>query len=278
MSEVTKEVPMTFERFDSRTIINATLRMDTALSVGSRSSMDPTGSDLPVIKNPKGVPFIPGSSIKGVVRSQIERTLRSLDGIARLKSCDLFSDPCVSTEKKDSFVLKFRYVPDEQRELEYSKEIWNNSCTVCRLFGSQWLASRLSFMDSNMINSQELQRITQIRDGVGIDRDRGAAKEGLKYDFEVVPPDAGFDISIIAENAENWEIGLLLAVLRPWQEGYLPIGGKSTRGPGWGKLCDLTIRRVEKQNLLNYLLKGEMKSEPPEKFVESLSTKLSQGD
>jgi len=275
MNGEAREVPMTFERFESRTIISATLTMQTALSVGARSSLEPTGTDLPVIKDPKGVPFIPGSSIKGVIRSQLERILRSLDGKTSLKACDLFGERCVSDDDKKKFVNELRDENDKSRDQEFSQKIWDESCTVCRLFGSPWLSSRVTFRDAGLINVSELAQITEIRDGVGIDRDRGAAKEGLKYDFEVVVPDAQFDISIIAENAELWEVGLLLAILRPWQEGYMPIGGKSTRGPGWGKLDNMSIRRVEKQDLLNYLLKGEMKSVSSDQFAKSLEAKLS---
>lgn len=273
----TEEVPMTFERFESRTVVDATLKMHTALSVGSRSSLEPTGTDLPVIKDPKGMPFIPGSSIKGVIRSQLERVLRSLDTRTTLFDvCDPLSNPCVSNTQKDDFFKGLKGVPDKNREQVFSQKIWDKSCTVCRLFGSPWLASRLAFRDARLSESTELVQITEIRDGVGIDRDRGAAKEGLKYDFEVVSPDAQFDVSIVAENVEHWEIGLLLAVLRPWQEGYMPIGGKSTRGPGWGKLGDLSIKRVEKQDLLNYLLKGDMTPVSSDKFIKSLEAKLSQ--
>jgi len=278
MTKATGEVPLTFERFESRTIVDAILQMHTALSVGSRSSLEPTGTDLPVMKDPRGMPFIPGSSIKGVIRTQLERVLRSLDSKStQLWACDPFSDPCVSNKAKENFVKDLKEIPDEKKEQDLSQKIWDNSCTVCRLFGSPWLASRFAFRDARLANAPEMLQITEIRDGVGIDRDRGAAKDGLKYDFEVVSPDAQFDISIIAENAESWEIGLLLAILRPWQEGYMPIGGKSTRGPGWGKLGDLSIKRVEKQDLLDYLIQGKMNSASTDQFAKSLEAKLSQG-
>lgn len=54
-----------FYEFDNRFIITATLEMKTPLSVGSRISLLPAGSDLPVMKTPQGLPFIPGSSLKG---------------------------------------------------------------------------------------------------------------------------------------------------------------------------------------------------------------------
>jgi CRISPR-associated protein Csm3 len=76
----------TFWQFENRWLITATLRMKTALSVGSRASLLPAGSDLPVIKTPEGVPFIPGSSLKGVIRTYVERVLRTLDGMKHAAS------------------------------------------------------------------------------------------------------------------------------------------------------------------------------------------------
>jgi len=119
--------------------------------------------------------------------------------------------------------------------------------------------------------------LTSIRDGVAIDRDLERAKDGFKYDFEVVSPGAKFGIVIIGENIERWEIGLLLSVLRPWQEGYLPIGGKSSRGPGWGKLTEISIQRVEKTDLLKYLIDGGMSSVSCESLERSLKDHLLSG-
>jgi len=275
----------TFERFESRTLISATLEMQTALSVGSRASLEPTGTDLPVIKDQKGVPFVPGSSIKGIVRSEMEKVLRSLEReTTQLWACDPFGDAkkppnkqCITSEEKDNIIKNIENLPEKDREKELSRKIWEASCTVCRLFGSPWFASRLAFKDASLTNRQELAEVTSIRDGVGIDRDRGAAKDGLKYDFEVVSPGAEFSFVILAENVESWEIGLLLSVLRPWQEGYLPIGGKSSRGPGWGKLTEISIERIEKKDLLDYLLGAKTEPVPSNTFVQSFRDYLSQG-
>jgi CRISPR/Cas system CSM-associated protein Csm3 (group 7 of RAMP superfamily) len=102
----------TFWQFENRWLITATLRMKTALSVGSRASLLPAGSDLPVIKTPEGVPFIPGSSLKGVVRTYVERVLRTLDGMntqhpgQRLWACDPLDEDrrCVTGAQKEGIV------------------------------------------------------------------------------------------------------------------------------------------------------------------------------
>lgn len=270
----------TFERFASRTVIHATLEMQTALSVGGRASLEPTGTDLPVVRNADGLPFIPGSSLKGVMRAQMERVLRGVDPQFGLKSCDPFGVPCVSKEDKEQFIqdierlIENKQLPEHQGEQEFSQRLWNKTCTVCRLFGSPWVASRLAFKDVFLQNADDLPVVTQIRDGVGIDRDLGAARAGIKYDFEVVVPGAQFGIEIVAENVEPWELGLLLAILRPWEEGHLAIGGKSTRGPGWGTLQSISVQRAEQQDLLDYLLKGQMKAIPVETLQQAFQQKI----
>ncbi len=240
-----------FARFESRTILRATLEMDTALSVGARLSFRPTGTDLPVIKGPDGLPLIPGSSIKGVVRFQAERILRAADLGPDFRACDPFDDPCIREpiSKKEA----------RETEAKYSERLWENSCTACRLFGSPWIGSRLLFKDASLRNASDLAVVTQIRDGVGIDRDLGAAATTIKYDFETVVPGAQFDVEVIAENVELWELGFLMSIFRLWGEGHTAIGGKSTRGTGWGRLHDLAMQRVEKDDMIDYLVNGTMR-------------------
>ncbi|MDR7416043.1 MAG: CRISPR-associated RAMP protein Csx7 [Armatimonadota bacterium] len=245
-----------FWHFENRWLITATLRMKTALSVGARASLMPTGSDLPVIKTPEGIPFIPGSSLKGVVRAYVERLLRTMDELKqthrgeRLWACDPLDDAqrCVSGERK-----KTLWEEAQEDDARFTELLWQHSCTACRLFGSPWLASRISFQDAMLTNRDSLIRLTEVRDGVGIDRDLGSAKPKIKYDFETVPAGAEFGITIVVENAEEWEVGLLLLALEAMRKGELPVGGKTTRGPGWGELVELTIRKIGRENLLDYL-------------------------
>jgi CRISPR-associated protein Csm3 len=246
----------TFWQFENRWLITATLRMKTALSVGSRASLLPAGSDLPVIKTPEGVPFVPGSSLKGVVRAYVEQVLRTMDEMKkqrqgqRLWACDPLDEKnrCVTADRKKELLEEAG-----EDDARFTGLIWHHSCTACRLFGSPWVASRVAFQDAMLTNRDSLLRLTEVRDGVGIDRDLGSAKTGIKYDFETVPAGAEFGITIVVENAEEWEVGLLLLALEAMKRGELPVGGKTTRGPGWGKLTDLKVQHIGKDNLLLYL-------------------------
>ena len=53
-----------------KNIITGTILLKTGLHIGgSKSSLDIGGLDSPVIKTPLGVPYIPGSSLKGKIRT-----------------------------------------------------------------------------------------------------------------------------------------------------------------------------------------------------------------
>jgi len=260
-----------FDRFENRTRITAALLMETALSVGSRASLNPTDSDLPVMRTPDGLPFIPGSSIKGALRAHAERILRSLPPDLGFEACDPFEKPCISDSDKRRFLRAAG-----GRESAFAQSIWDHSCTICRLFGSPWFSSRLFFKDAFLTNAANLPILTQVRDGVGIDRDLGAARTNVKYDFETVVPGSEFGIEILGENLEAWEVGLLLSVLHTWEEGSLPIGGKSTRGLGWGKLGIQKIERVEQADLLAYLLNQVMQQKSAADFETELRKEITE--
>ncbi len=283
-----------FFHFENRTVVSAVLVMETPISVGSRTSLLPAGSDLPVIKTPDGIPFIPGSSLKGVIRAHTERLLRTLDamdkkhGDERLWACDPLDernrcviakccekcgdckgDCCNDCGRCKSCMVKRSQVNGVLNDGKFTEELWSKSCTACRLFGSQWLASRVAFQDAMLSNGNELLRLTEIRDGVGIDRDLGSAKQRIKYDYEVVPAGARFDVRIIVENAEQWEIGLLLLSLKAMEQGELSVGGKTTRGLGWGKLTELKVQRVDKSTLLAYLQNGSAQTFEPNELIDT---------
>jgi len=62
----------------SKVFITGIIKAETGLHIGgSKTSLDIGGVDLNVIKNPHGEPFIPGSSLKGKLRSMLARTVGS---------------------------------------------------------------------------------------------------------------------------------------------------------------------------------------------------------
>src|SRR5436853_7410064 len=64
------------------------LVMQTALHIGG-GKVTLSHSDSPVVLTPENIPFIPGSSFKGALRSTIEKLVPSLPTEAGLSACGL---------------------------------------------------------------------------------------------------------------------------------------------------------------------------------------------
>lgn len=61
-------------------VLQGTITLETGLHIGgAKTALDIGGLDLPVIKTPKGVPYIPGSSLKGKIRTLLAKKEGSLD-------------------------------------------------------------------------------------------------------------------------------------------------------------------------------------------------------
>src|ERR1019366_5261843 len=122
----------------------------------------------------------------------------------------------------------------------------------------------------------------QVRDGVVIDRDSETAKDGLKYDFEVVPASATFKLRIQLENATDQDLQLICVGLSEFVQGFGMIGGKRSRGLGACTLEELTVSSLELvskdsdgkdikhyERLQNYLVDGTFSTlkEPGQEFL-----------
>jgi CRISPR/Cas system CSM-associated protein Csm3 (group 7 of RAMP superfamily) len=160
--------------FEQRYAFIGLLKLETGLHVGS-SWMVGQVSDNPVIRTPDGRPFIPGSSFKGAFRSTVEKLAETVG----LKSCLLdradVNSACLSPEKSE-LGQAFRVVREYENHkiastnTEGSKalkklkqESWINSkiitekdlifllethlCDTCKLFGSPYAASQITFAD-----------------------------------------------------------------------------------------------------------------------------------
>ncbi len=248
---------MLYHSFENRTVITGTLEAIDPIHVGAsaRESLNPVDLDAHVLKDATGNPVIPGSSIKGAVRSRFEAVMRGLGE----RVCDIFDErdaSCVSKYKQ----AEIRRM-DSWSDLQKAEEFYKSSCTVCKLFGGRAIAGKLRFKDCSFIGDR---CVYEKRDGVGIDRDTGAAKQGAKYDFEVIPKGSCFDFTLIAENLDEQQFRYLEFILR-MLEGrdlagdYLAVGGKTTRGMGRVCLKNVTRETVDSATLRQQLL-GQLNS------------------
>lgn len=197
----------------------------TGLHIGAGKSGDLVGSQLPVIRDDDGRPLIPGSSLRGILRTGCEGLVRGLGvekGLRRVADA-----------------------PDCPTEMV---EGWKSIGLIDRLFGRIGdrknkfaYASRLKISSLTCIESEAIE----LRDGVGIDRESRTAAQGAKFDLEIVPAGARFQGRIKILNPADHELGLLAQALMMLDEGMLHLGGCSARGLGWmevkvGQLRDWT--------------------------------------
>jgi CRISPR-associated RAMP protein (TIGR02581 family) len=303
---------MNSRSFERRYIFTGMLVLKTGLHVGSGWTVG-SPSDDPVIRTPDGRPFIPGSSFKGAFRSTVEK----MAPVAGLTTCLLdHSDPnveCLSPQKSrrgEAFRALREY---EGRKLPTNESTrsalqtlghpdWagrklsgddlmllldEHLCDTCKLFGSPYAASRISFSDL-MPNGADADKMIQVRDGVAIDRDSEKAVDKLKYDYEVVAPAQTFKVELLLEDPTETDLALVCMGLSEFVSGLGYVGGNRSRGLGNCRIDDLQIYELDltvedvaerAQRLKKYLLgktteeKMEQESDPQD-FLEREITGL----
>jgi CRISPR-associated RAMP protein (TIGR02581 family) len=255
---------------DRRTRFKGVLRTESGLHVGSGSGSAQT--DATVLRHDDGRPFIPGSSLKGSLRAHIAR-LAQAPALAEVgtTSCLLYADDLEATTAPDC--PSPGWVDSGKDATQADEQDFGALCHTCTLFGSPILAGKIRIPDLD-VTGDTRRRQGEIRDGVGIDRDRGKAVDSVKFDYEVVPAGTTFGFSLAVENPDDVELGLLAAGVREMQRGHLAIGGKTTRGLGACALEDLEIEDADFSSevaLSEYLQSGssqDARVEDPEAFLD----------
>lgn len=205
-----------------------------------RETFDPTRPDMEFvrIRTEFGeVPYLPGSSIKGVMRSHAERILRTIcqDEQRALKewACDIANKPCVKA--------------GEDRRYRYQEH-----CYACRTFGLTTVASRIRITDAypwtleatpeEQMRWEERVKLEE-RVGVMIGRRTGTVEHGPFF-YEVVTEGAFYG-EITGRNYQLWQLALLALTIRDMNLGLQRLGAHKSRGLGKVKIIvqDFEIRQ-----------------------------------
>lgn len=189
--------------------LTATLRLKSGLHIGTGEKVE-RGEPLPVIESARtGMPYIPGSSLKGKMRHLLELTYGRRE-----------------TDPKDN-----------------GSPCWCGTCQICLLFGSgssrnTHEPTRLIFRDCFPTKESELllEKIDlEEKPGVRIDRTTGKAAAGALFPMKRVPEGSEFNFEISARLFENDN----LDSLKQWMSMGLflmeqdALGGSGTRGSGY---------------------------------------------
>jgi CRISPR-associated protein Csm3 len=242
-----------FHRLEARLRITGTLTTRTALRIGAGSA-GVDGVDLPVMKNAAGMPFVPGASLKGALRSTVEALVR---GAEQRTNGPWACDPLAENDEPDlptphdAPSTQMKKGCGHHRRDQRADVNPETHCTVCQLFGSHVVASHVRFCDALIPPGAPFARSPiEVRDGVSIDRDLRRARDQRKYDFEVVAPGVDLGVEIFVENPQEWLMGLLVMGFDQLDEGFTAVGGFTSRGLGRVSFAWSSIARVTATALL----------------------------
>ena len=247
-----------FDVFKNRLEISGKLTTVTALRISQGRSTEPIGSDLPVVKDSLGRPLIPGSSFKGALRSRLESFVRGINSQEAVDPNELVGPTKMRWLKEQKKLY-------ENNDAALTAALLQETDLVSQVFGSPWAAGKFQVRDLTVLPDLWFGQY-QERDGVSIDRDTETASEGKLYDFQVVPAGTPFEFKAVVENAEDWELGLLMVGFYQFENEMIPLGGGRSRGLGVVKLqLDemIWVNPSNPQDLIEYLrhlVEGQLQS------------------
>jgi CRISPR/Cas system CSM-associated protein Csm3 (group 7 of RAMP superfamily) len=193
------------------------------IKTGETGGLDPTHPDMEFVRTLQQV-YIPGSSLKGVIRAHAERIVRSLQGEVGpgAGACDPLrrGEACGDRLERERIEADAKYA---------------RSCFACRLFGNTAVASHVRFADALPVGEVTIEE----RNGVAIDRVFGSVAVG-PFNYEVATKGT-FRTRIAFKNFTLAQLALVGLALRDLGAGRVGLGFGKSRGMGrvtvdWGRL------------------------------------------
>jgi CRISPR/Cas system CMR subunit Cmr4 (Cas7 group RAMP superfamily) len=228
-----------------RLTLEATFSLDGSLLI--RSGQASTGKAPDVVhlkskRNGDDVPVISGTSLAGVLRHRAERIINTLE--------------------KPNNIIDEMFGPDFSEDRSKKPK-----------------ASRLIVHEAEIEKSHDM-----VQNRIAIDRFTGGAYHGALFDEQPVwgNDDTRLKIELELRDPKDYDIGLLLLLLKDLWTGDLPIGGESSIGRGrlQGKEATLTRYQPGKQKK-EWVIKGDQhleidKPNELEAFVKALVDAVSE--
>jgi CRISPR-associated protein Csm3 len=187
---------------------------------GVESGADPTLPSMNFVRtqHPNGgerTIYLPGSSLKGVIRSHSERIIRTALDSNRQTCCD----PLDRAGHCSDFIRR--------KNIKDTAEQYRNLCLACRIYGHMVQASH--FLPADAYPTTPID-VLSMRQNVAIDRLSGGVAVG-PFDMEVAL-EGRFITTLTLFNFELWQVGLLALTLRDLSEGRVRLGFAKSRGLG----------------------------------------------
>ena len=242
-----------------KVFINGKIEILTGLHIGgSSTALDIGGIDSNVIKNANGVPYIPGSSIKGKMRSLLEMKYSEYTQYTGL----------VDNGKVDMKAIKEKGLTETEEDLKKKFNL-----KIQKLFGSvakesdfkTRLIVRDAYIDENIL--KQMTNKTGNFEKLELDYTEGKWENTIDRltstanprQLERVPAEAEFDFSFVLtfyEETDNELVKMLLEGMQLLQDDYL--GGSGSRGYGQIVFKNISLSKKTAENYQNHASASEI--------------------
>lgn len=229
-----------FKKAYNRAVLHIRIETVTPLLIRAGDvGLDPTAASLTCVRTRHAqygsTVYIPGSSLKGVLRSAAESMMRERNFRGIAGACD-------PLHERQSCGRRLQEDARRANAPKPTSHVHREHCLACRLFGSEAMKGRASVRDlfpwdagekDATISEQNRYRANnlEMRHGVSIDRIFGSVKHG-PFDQEMVPAGVSFWGEIALENYQVWQLGLLAQAFDEVNTGFAQLGSTKSRGLG----------------------------------------------
>jgi len=225
-----------FERFENRYLIKGKIRMKTPLRIGKQIAPYSISS-APVLlqydaQQDKYLPFIPGSSLKGVLRSACERIVTTF-GMGASWTDTIFGSPEMGAK------VRVRDAVADQDRVDERIHCATDAKRVPKIPG--WDKCKYHCNSSKHCPVSDLQE--EFYKPVIIEQ-RGNNPVPKTYPLineENIPSTVSFTFKIEVDNAESRDVGLILLGLYEFNNRRVHIGGGVSRGYGFASVESIEV-------------------------------------
>jgi CRISPR-associated protein Csm3 len=242
-------------------IITGKIKALTGLSIGgSKTDVAIGGIDNNVIKTAEGVPYIPGSSLKGKLRSLLEKENGKEEvcacGSADCPICTIFGTAASRETQSGATRL---YVRDSMLDAEIKKQMEEKTGPFAEL--------ELTYTESKWEN--KINRLTSKADHP---RQQERVPAGSVFTLNMV-----YNLLALPDDADRFND--VIKTMRLLEDDYL--GGNGSRGYGRIKFTDLnitlrTIEHYEKGDPGDLIFSGTLDSLEQAKVIQVVRDRLPQ--
>ena len=236
--------------FKNRYVFRARLTARSPLHIGSGEMIERRGlvdekdnkhlKISGVVVDGEGKPYIPGSTLRGVMRDWLRNVCGLEDregGVLKTELDNKDADQIASL--KHPLERLFGSVFSEGK-----LEVWDARCLTC-----------VNTPTNPALSGWDRDSLTYVAKSVAIDPDTCTAREHRLYNFELVPEGAEFELTLSGQNMSNEEAGIVLLAL---EDGFshpvspIAIGSMTKRGFGKFSVSGLEVFRLTKDDIPNW--------------------------